>query len=201
MEELLSQVYTTAGHYREAMGVHEDVLRLIVEGDGGDDKTVDKVEPEMARKHLDLFKACYLRLKGWDKSDSNYHELVREVLGMRKHKGHAKFKDAVPAKKWSLKEDPGNLGMFVTPLEWRFPHSPAAAAGTSSACGTSQLGAPGPRPQMSLKRASSNWGLGFLHDLLRGQHNDEDVDEKPRMPSPQIYYLNGHSNGVGNGKA
>jgi hypothetical protein len=206
MEELLSEIYTAAGHYREAMGVHEDVLRLIIEGDDGDDRTVDIVEPEMARRHLDLLKASYLRLKGWDKSAANYHELVREMLNMREYNGHAAFKDAVPADKWSLKEDPGSLGLLAAPLEWRFLGSPPMDTDlrVSVARGmTSRTGHSSSRPRMGLKRASSNWGLGFLHDLLHSHHDGDDdeaeEEEKPRMPTARFHHQNG--NGAVTGKA
>jgi tetratricopeptide (TPR) repeat protein len=201
MEELLSQVYTAAGHYREAMGVHEDVLCLIVEGDDGDDRTADVVEPAVARRHLDLLKASFLRLKGWDKSASNYHELVRDLLSMREHKAHAAFKDVGPAEKWSLKDDPGSVGMLVAPPEWRFVGSSGVNGAGSGGAGAS-LGVAGSRPRMGLKRASSNWGLGFLHDLLHGGHDDEEMEEETlRMATRQAYYQNGNWNGVRNGKA
>jgi hypothetical protein len=195
MEELLSQVYTEAGHFREAMGVHEDVLRLVVEGDDGDDRTVDFVEPVVAKYHLDLLKASYIRLQGWDKSAANYHELVHELLNMREHKGNAAFKDAVPAEKWSLKGDAGAMGALVAPSLWSFSGHSDAGMGANG--GGASLGAMGLRPKMGLKRASSNWGLGPLHNLLHWHYGDE--DERPRMPTPQFYYQSG--NGIANGKA
>jgi hypothetical protein len=187
MEELRSQIYTSAGHYREAMGVHEDILRLIVDGDDGDDRTTDTVSPAVARHHLDLLRASYLRLKGWDKSASNYHDLVRELLNMKGHKSSASFQDAVPAEKWSPKDDPGTLGVLSAPLEWRFfvPCTAETGDATSSATGL--------RPHMGLKRASSNWRLSFLHKLLPGQHDDE--DNESRMATRQIFHRNGRGFG------
>jgi len=101
-------MYTAVGQYREAMGMHEDVLRLVVEGDDGDGRTMDSVEPAVARRHLDLLKAGYVHLKVWDKSASNCYELVRELLGMREFRSDEAFKGAVAAEEWSLaKDEPG----------------------------------------------------------------------------------------------
>jgi len=49
MSDLLSQIYTAAGHHREAMRLHEEILRLVVEGDDGDDRTLDTMIPKMAK--------------------------------------------------------------------------------------------------------------------------------------------------------
>ena len=62
MSDLLSELYTNMGHYREAQGVHENVLRLVVEGDDGDDRTLDTMEAVRAKKQLELLKQSYLRL-------------------------------------------------------------------------------------------------------------------------------------------
>lgn len=66
MSELLSELYTSMGHYREAQGVHESILRLVVEGDDGDDRTIDTMPSQTALKHVNLLKQSFLRLKGWD---------------------------------------------------------------------------------------------------------------------------------------
>src|SRR5450432_1435784 len=188
MEELLSQVYTAARHYREAMGVHEDILRLIIEGDDGDDNTIDVVDATVARHHLNLLHASHVRLGGWDKSASNYHDLVRDLLCMKEYKSHAEFKDAVPAEKWSTKDAVGSLGQLVAPTKWSFLGSASAANGLvcGGGSGASFFSSRGaglkPRMGMGMKRASSNWGLrlGFLHDLVHGHHEEEDDYEDKR---------------------
>lgn len=199
MEELLSQVHTAAGHYREAMDMDEDVLRLIVEADDGDDRTVDVVEPAMARHHLDLLKASYLRLKGWDKSAHNYQELVRDLLSMREHKSHVAFKCVGPAENWSPKDDPVSVRILVAPALLRFVGYLGVNRAGSGGAGA-PLGVLGLKPRMGLKCTSSNWGLGLLHDLLHGGRDDEEEMEALRMATRQFCYQNGNGDGVRNGK-
>ena len=72
--------------------------------------------------------------------------------------------------------------------------------GTGANDGTAPSSAAGLRSRMSLKRASSNWGLGSLRDLLH-RHDDEDEDEKQRFDmSQKIHYNHQNWNSVGKGK-
>ena len=117
--ELLSQIYTKEGHYREAMGVHEEVLRLVVEGDDGDDRTLDTMIPETARRHVELLKASFQRLGKWDKSEALYKDLFHTLVNMEEYKTHPSFKDLQPIEKWSTKEKPhDNFGIFIAPKSW-----------------------------------------------------------------------------------
>ena len=76
------------------MGLHEEILRLVVEGDDGDDRTLDTMEPGTARQNLDWLKVSYQRLYGWDKSARVYKDLMDELLSVQEYKGKAEFKDA-----------------------------------------------------------------------------------------------------------
>ena len=172
MSNLLSELYTSMGHYREAQGVHESILRLVVEGDDGEDRTRDTMDPKVTRKHLDLLKQSYLRLKGWDKSAASYKELVSAVLTM--YKGSTAFKDAQGTDSWNFnKEAPSDtLGKFVAPREWEF-----AKPEYLDDRGDSKEMKGLRRPGMGVKRATSNWGIGTIQRMLHG-FSDEDESEK-----------------------
>ena len=174
------------GHYREAQGVHESILRLVVDGDDGDDRTLDTMDAGTARKHLDLLKQSYLRLKGWDKSASSYKELVSAVIKM--YKGSAAFKDVQGTDSWNFnKEQPSEtLGKFVTPREWEFA-KPEHLDEKGDAKETEGLR----RPGMGVKRATSNWGIGMIQRMLHGfSEEDEGAGNKG------IYQETNGTNGV-----
>ena len=187
MSDLLSELYTSMGHYREAQGVHESILRLVVEGDDGDDRTRDTMDARTARKHLDLLKQSYLRLKGWDKSAESYKELVSAVIKM--YKGSNAFKDVQSFESWNFhKEAPSEtLGMFVAPKEWEFADSKDLDAKTGDAKEMKGLR----RPGVGVKRATSNWGFGMIQRMLHGI-SDEDEGGK----SGRIYQESNGTNGV-----
>lgn len=169
MSDLLSELYTSMGHYREAQGVHESILRLVVEGDDGDDRTLDTMDAETARKHLDLLKQSYLRLKGWDKSASLYKDLVSAVINM--YKDSAAFKDVQGTESWNFsKEKPSEtLGKFVTPREWEFakPENLDAKGDAKDIKGSRRQG-------MGVKRATSNWGIGVIQRMLHGFSEEDE---------------------------
>ena len=151
------------GHYREAQGVHENILRLVVEGDDGDDRTVDTVPSQTARKHLDLLKQSYLRLQGWDKSAAVYKDLVHSLIQM--YKGQPEWKDVSGIETWNFnKEKPSDtLDKFVAPSDWEF-----AKPGTFDEEGNALDPKGLRRPGMGVKRATSNWGIGEVHRALHG---------------------------------
>lgn len=181
VEELLSQLYTHVGHYREAMGVHEEVLRRVVEGDDGDDRTMDNVAPEIAKKHLDLLKRSFLRLKGWDKSDSMYRDLVHQLLEMKEYKGTTDFKGVQGVDKWNIKEPVDSMGLFVPPKNWEYAE-PKSMAEAGQVIKTVH----GERSKMGIKRATSNWGIG-LRDYSNGHSQKSHTDHN----------RNGFQNGIG----
>lgn len=150
MSDLLSQLYTNMGHFREAQGVHENVLRLIVEGDDGDDRTQDHVTPAMAQRQVELLKQSFLRLKGWDKSPEVYKDLVHDLKAMDEFKKKREVQEIKGVGDWNVKEQPDERkGRFEQPVEWVFPVEDGDAKST--------------RGGMNMKRATSNWGIGSLH--------------------------------------
>ena len=166
MSNLLSELYTSMGHYREAQGVHENILRLAVEGDDGDDRTVDTLPSQTARKHLDLLKQSFLRLKGWDKSPATYKELVNALIEL--YKGKPEWKDVHAIDNWNNKEQPSEtLGKFVAPKDWEF-----AKAEELNEQGNVKESKGLRRPGMGVKRATSNWGMGEVHRVLHGLPDD-----------------------------
>ena len=163
MSELLSELYTSTGHYREAQGVHEHILRLVVEGDDGDDRTLDTMPSQAARKHLDLLKQSYLRLKGWDKSVATYKELVDSL--MKLYKGQPGWKDVQGTDSWNFNKEQASetFGRFAAPREWEFAKSQELGDRGSVKDSNSLR-----RPGVGVKRATSNWGLAEVRRVLQG---------------------------------
>lgn len=162
MSDLLSEIYTSIGHYREAQGVHESIIRLIVEGDDGDDRTVDVVDAVIARRHLDLLKQSFLRLKGWDKSATTYRDLVNALVKL--NKGSSEFKN-VPANvtdTWDFnKEQPSEtVGKFIPPKQWEFATAEILLKQEDETAKAPK------RPGMGNLRATSNWGNGEVLRVL-----------------------------------
>ena len=161
MSELLSQLYTSMGHYREAMGVHEHTLRLVVEGDDGDDRTVDTMESNRVKMHVEWLKQCYLRLKGWDKSEATYRDLVHAILNMDVYRHNPEWQGVRGVESWDYKkEQPSDsVGTFVVPKEWKF-EDPKDANGQDSSS----------RKSMGMKRATSLWGLNASRHVSSEEH-------------------------------
>ena len=188
MSELLSQLYTEQGHYREAMGVHEDILLFAVEGDDGNDKTVDTLEPATAKLHIELLKRSHIRLGGWDKSVAHYQDLVTELLNMKEFRGNPLFKGLQTPDKWNPKDKDDGLGKFAAPEHWEF-------VGSDYITESGELKAPPTpkaRPGKRRERVSSNWGMGLVHRFIHGDEEDEE-EEVPEVPqiNEKIGYANG----------
>ena len=184
MSLLLSQLYTSQGHYREAQGVHENVLRLVVEGDDGDDRTLDTMDSKAARQHVEWLKQSFLRLKGWDKSKDVYRELIEELVNIPEYKKDPERIKEANVDQWNTKEAPSEtVGKFVPPQNWEFSSKQRLS-------GDGEVKVVSRRPDMGMKRATSNWGMGLIHRFLHGEHDDdhEQVNGKG----------NGHG-GMGNG--
>lgn len=158
-------MYTATGHYREAMAVHEEILRLVVEGDDGDDKIPDTVQPHMAKYHLDMLKRSYQRLGGWDKNQSVYNQLVDRLLSMPEYNDPV-FKGVTGIEKWEAKAkvDDG-MGQFEVPEKWEFidPNllNDNGDLIDRKYSGPSTCG-------LGVKRVTSNWGMGSVYEDLFG---------------------------------
>ena len=180
---LLSELYTSLGHYREAQGVHETILRRVVEGDDDDDSTTDTIPAAEARKHIDLLKQSYLRLKGWDKTPSNYHQLIASL--MKLYKSEPSFAGVTNIEKWDhTKEAPSDhLGKFHAPTEWEFVRPDQVnKTGDSMIDDTISLR----RPGLGVKRATSNWGIGEVMRVLSGNGGGEKSSPLPKWRGQTI---------------
>ena len=146
--------------------MHEAILRLVVEGDDGDDNTMDTVPAQTARQHIDLLKQSHLRLKGWDKRATTYKDLVDAVIEMYKHQPEFKSTQGIDA--WNFnKEKPSDaLGKFVAPTDWSFAEAEELAENNM---GDGQMNQGGlRRPGMGVKRSTSYWGMSEEHRVLHG---------------------------------
>ena len=187
--ELLSHLYIQEGHFREAMAVHEEILRLVVEGDDGDDRTLDTMVPETARLHVDLLKASFHRLGKWDKSRGVYRDLITQLLEMKEYEHDPAFKDLQPFDKWNVK-DPlkdKEFGRFVPPKDWEFDVPKHHHDGSSKETDTygsvsttrtvSDAGGREEHKRPGLKyRATSNWGMGLVNRFFH--HGEQEQEEE-----------------------
>jgi hypothetical protein len=177
MSDLLSQIYTAAGHYREAMRLHEEILRLVVEGDDGDDRTLDTMTPKMAKHHLLLLKASYQRLGGWDKHPSTYKKLVDQLLHMPEYKTDPLFKGVHSTDKWNVKDKPDAVSEFTKPVDWEFVNPESLTDNGEVVKHVEKH-----HHRLGFRRVTSNWGLNLAHKLhLLG---DEDEHEE----TPELVY-------------
>ncbi|KAL8864489.1 MAG: hypothetical protein Q9174_007334, partial [Haloplaca sp. 1 TL-2023] len=121
MENLLGEMYTTMGHHREAMDLHESVLRLVVEGDDGDERTLDEAGGEVVVEQVERLRQAALRLKGFNKDKAVYVELVRELKGMEQYRDEKRVRGLSLPDQWNLKDQASETrGRFEAPKNWGF---------------------------------------------------------------------------------
>lgn len=193
MSELLSQLYTSMGHYREATGVHENILRLVVEGDDGDDMTIDTMDSKGVKKHVEWLKQCYLRLKGWDKSDTVYKDLVNAILHMEEYRHRPEWQGVQGADHWDKKEAASDsIGKFIVPKQWEF-EDPKTADAQENAKDASIYN----RKGMGMKRATSNWGMDYSRHILNGDHKEQrqNGNGTKKFEAPKPLILDGDDDG------
>jgi hypothetical protein len=159
MSNLLSQIYTAAGHHREAMRLHEDILRLVVEGDDGDDKTPDTLTAKAVKHHLLLLQTAYQRLGGWDKDASTYKKLVDQLLTMPEYKSNPLFKGFHSTDKWNVKDKPDATNEFTKPVDWEFL-DPATLTDRGEV--VKHL-ISSKNQRSGFRRVTSNWGLNSTY--------------------------------------
>ncbi|KAL9105162.1 MAG: hypothetical protein Q9187_008792, partial [Circinaria calcarea] len=140
MYTLLSSLYSSADRHREAMGLHEDILRYTLSDDDedGEEKIQGCDRPLTARKHLELLKRTYQRLGSWDKSPATYKELFVHLVQAF---GSDKL-GIEPIEKWSNKSADA-MGTYVAPKAWEIANV--------------KVGKRDPRRE--LIRLSSTWGV------------------------------------------
>lgn len=163
---LLAEVYGAAGRWREAMGVHEDLIRVAIQEDedfdedGEPDYKLERAQAvELVVQQLQLLRLAHARLGGWDKSERAYHDLYAMAA--------KKFGDEVtgkvsPVEKWAGKADKSleaQVGAFVMGEPWTIRKYPNEPVGSSIASTQTTPTKGLRRPQNQVKRATSNWGL------------------------------------------
>ena len=114
LSKLLSSLYTDVGRHRDAMAVHEEILRLALYGDddGDDDGLRHDEEVAIVREHLEWLKRTYQRLGEWDKSEQMYRTLYAELA-----KTYGGKLGVPPIEKWSPKGADA-VGAYVSPTTW-----------------------------------------------------------------------------------
>lgn len=203
MSELLSQLYTSTGHHREAMGVHENILRLVVEGDDGDDSTVDTMDGERVRMHVEWLKQSHLRLQGWDKSAATYRDLIDAIQHMEPYAHQPEWRNVLGPEQWDKSKEAASdsVGKFAVPTEWKVEDdgddvetaaknkrdNDAAAKENSHRNNTITY----KRSGLGMKRATSNCGLNHFGHVLNGGYKEEQQEHQNQS--------NGHGNGTSNG--
>lgn len=164
MSELLYQLYTNMGNHREAQDLQETILRLVVEGDDGDERTHDTMDSKTALHQVDLLKQSFLRLGGWNKDRIVYVDFIKELKEMPEFKDEKPWKQLHLPSEWDSKETPSaTVGKFIMPEKWEFVRSEEIS---DSGAIKETLSKPG----MGTKRATSNWGLGLSHRFVHGDH-------------------------------
>ncbi len=174
MTEILSQLYTACGHHREAMRLHEEILRLVVEGDDGDDRTTDTMTGEKVKNHLALLKAAYQRLGGWDKSPDSYKKLVDQLLAMPVYKSDPLLKGLTSTDKWNANGKSDIKIEFEKPMDWE-------VVDPDSLSDKGEVVRRGPRnDRLGFRRVVSNWGME-----LADEHSHQNL---PMASKDQLIY-------------
>ena len=130
---LLSSLYTGAQRHRDAMGLHEEVLRLVLYGDEESEEELKDIDlPEIARVNLELLKRTYQRLGEFDKSPETYRYLYEDLL----KEFPDKIKSVGPIDKWAIKGPADNMGAFAVPQRWEIIKKRKGATTTAAANGS-----------------------------------------------------------------
>jgi hypothetical protein len=73
---------------------------------------------------------------------------------------------------WNTKESPSDtLGKFVPPQNWELPSKQSLSA-------NGEAGVVPRQPGLHMKRATSNWGMGFIDRFLNGDHDHEQMSAR-----------------------
>ena len=167
MSTLLSQLYTSAKQYADAMGVHEETIQLIVSGDDGDDRTVDTVNAATARHQVNMLKAAYQRNGSWVKSADTYKTLVTQLIGM--FANSSDFHNLQPVQEWTAKPDESTakISVFEKPTQWMFviKDDILPLEGGSSVNGSTGEEGFKRAPLPANKNKQTGWSLRRISDL------------------------------------
>ncbi|KAB8245650.1 hypothetical protein BDV35DRAFT_405729 [Aspergillus flavus] len=113
LTNLLSALYTAEGDHVRAMGVHESVLRQLLE-DSTDIRLSEAVE--IASKQTALLQRCYQRNGGWSKGSGRYENMFDRLN--EKFAKEKKWTARNP-QHWTVKEV-DKLGVWEAPHDYGF---------------------------------------------------------------------------------
>ncbi|OGM48741.1 hypothetical protein ABOM_001997 [Aspergillus bombycis] len=113
LTNLLSALYTTEGDHVRAMGVHESVLRQLLEDSA--DITLSEAA-EIASKQTALLQRCYQRNGGWSKGSERYENMFTGLN--EKFAKERKWTRRNP-QHWTAKEV-DKLGVWEAPHDYGF---------------------------------------------------------------------------------
>ncbi|KNG89117.1 hypothetical protein ANOM_002969 [Aspergillus nomiae NRRL 13137] len=113
LTNLLSALYTTEGDHVRAMGVHESVLRQLLED--STDITLSEAA-EIASKQTALIQRCYQRNGGWSKGSDRYENMFNRLN--EKFAKEKKWARRNP-QHWTVKEV-DKLGVWEAPHDYGF---------------------------------------------------------------------------------
>lgn len=137
MNNLLSALCVADQRYADALDVHEEILRALLDlnmsGQGGDDDDTaselldfdEENAAALALQQLELVRRVYARNAGWPESeDVDMAQLTTDVVaefGPMAPDAYAPFGDG-DSSKWSRTAPPANdaMGTFVAPQVWEF---------------------------------------------------------------------------------
>ncbi|RDW91807.1 hypothetical protein BP5796_01201 [Coleophoma crateriformis] len=193
VSDVLVQMYTETHNHREAMRVVEDILRMIVEGDDGEEDTSDVPTAEAVSHRLKMLKYSYQRHGRWDKTNSAYIDLVHKLHLMPQYKHDATIQTYADIQQWKPKTDDKDHLAFMVPDNWEFtvdtdeqftistdslPTSPRGCAYGRGSLNLPKTSAGSwlHNGTSATRRVTHDWGMGSLYgDLFVQQSDDEDI--------------------------
>ncbi|KAL0256082.1 hypothetical protein SLS55_008474 [Diplodia seriata] len=130
---LLSSLYVAADRHADALALHEEILRAVLQDDESEDVLDDAHAAQIAAEQLELVKRVYARQGGWGDEVDDLSALVADVVETyAEHDG--RLATFVPVDKWSTKAPPAHdtFGTFVLPNGWEFSADGVLANGAVS---------------------------------------------------------------------
>ncbi|KAF9635045.1 Tetratricopeptide-like helical protein [Lasiodiplodia theobromae] len=120
---LLSTLYVAADRHADALAIHEEILRAVLQDDESEDVLDDAHAAQIAADQLDLIKRVYARQGGWGDEDDDLSALVQDVVDQYGDASEGgRLQSFLPVDKWSTKAPPAHdtFGTFVLPQGWEF---------------------------------------------------------------------------------
>lgn len=173
LSRLLSALYTGDSRHRDAMAVHEEILRseLDNEYEKGDEGVLSE-SVETVRENLEWLKRTYQRLGEWDKSEAMYRSLYTDL-----DRRYGAKLNVQPVDKW-IPKGADSVGTYAPPALWSLNERvPQVAIEGQQRKGPpeqqpkgeqlhTQNGGIKPRKRSLLERARASWGFSNSREHL-----------------------------------